>query len=146
MSSDVCPLIIYRKPRSISEANSAIIIVVAFVFAVGICGIIEASAILNSVWNLPTLVGICGIIEASAIIRPFTPRTISRLSTTDCGPIPIAQVPTGWKYVEQASRRHNQFYFPVPKPWHLCSQIHQEFPPGYINNHVINRWCRLIMI
>src|SRR6202012_4882511 len=46
--------------------------------------------------------GMIGITEASAIRKPSTPRTRSDGSTTDCSPLPMAQVPQVWKKVSQA--------------------------------------------
>ncbi len=63
----------HRFPRISSAANSPIIKVGALVFAVGI-------------W---------GMMEASAIRSPVVPYTFSRLSTTASLPVPMAQVPTG---------------------------------------------------
>ena len=40
--------------------------------------------------------GTIGITDASATRSPSMPRTRSSGSTTDCSPLPIAQVPTGW--------------------------------------------------
>src|SRR5262245_49179312 len=40
--------------------------------------------------------GIVGMIDASAMRRPSTPWTRSSASTTASRPEPIAQVPTGW--------------------------------------------------
>ena len=64
-----------RPATSSRDANSPIMTVGAFVGAEGIVG----------------------MTEASATRRPRVPRTRSSASTTASRPVPIAQVPTGWR-------------------------------------------------
>ena len=63
---------------------------------------------------------ILGIIDASITLRPSTPLTRRRSSTTAIGSLPILHVPTGWKIVVPARLP------PAPAPHRSRSQVPAE--------------------